>query len=125
MRRKDLGRLHVRSNQTFSYLHKLMFFFSARYQTSMLRALKEVHGDDSIVGFYQCTTFGAFFTHTLVESLATQREKLRRGGVVVVHGELSLFVGPAQMVSLINARKPCWQIFLRQHKATLLSGHFA
>ncbi|KIJ40168.1 hypothetical protein M422DRAFT_257000, partial [Sphaerobolus stellatus SS14] len=58
---------------------------AARYQNAMLRSLKEVHGDDSVVGFYQCTTYGAFFTHTLVESLATQREKLRRGGVVIVH----------------------------------------
>jgi translation initiation factor 3 subunit H len=52
----------------------------------MLRSLKEVHGDDSIVGFYQSTTLGAFFSGTLVESLAFQREKLRRGGVVIVHG---------------------------------------
>lgn len=58
---------------------------AARYQSAMLRSLKEVHGDDSIVGFYQSTTLGAFFSGTLVESLAFQREKLRRGGVVVVH----------------------------------------
>lgn len=52
----------------------------------MLRSLREVQSDDSIVGFYQSTTLGAFLSQTLVESLATQREKLRRGGVVVVHG---------------------------------------
>lgn len=60
---------------------------SARYQTSMLRSLREVQSDDSIVGFYQSTTLGAFFSQTLVESLATQRDKLRRGGVVIVHGQ--------------------------------------
>ncbi|KAF8585565.1 hypothetical protein K439DRAFT_1409928 [Ramaria rubella] len=58
---------------------------TARYQTAMLRSLKEVQSDDSIVGFYQSTTLGAFFSQTLVESMATQRDKLRRGGVVVVH----------------------------------------
>lgn len=52
----------------------------------MLRSLREVQSDDSIVGFYQSTTLGAFLSQTLVETLATQRDKLRRGGVVVVHG---------------------------------------
>ncbi|KAF8507573.1 hypothetical protein BU17DRAFT_78081 [Hysterangium stoloniferum] len=58
---------------------------AARYQSAMLRSLKEVQSDDSIVGFYQSTSLGAFFSQTLVETLATQRDKLRRGGVVVVH----------------------------------------
>ena len=53
----------------------------------MLRSLKEVQSDDSIVGFYQSTMLGAFFSQTLVETLATQKDKLRRGGVVVVHGD--------------------------------------
>ena len=52
----------------------------------MLRSLKEVQGDDSIVGFYQATTFGAFFNQTLVETQSIHQEKLRHGGVVVVHG---------------------------------------
>ncbi|GJJ08848.1 hypothetical protein Clacol_003068 [Clathrus columnatus] len=58
---------------------------AARYQSAMLRSLKEVQSDDSIVGFYQSTTLGAFFSQTLVDSLAAQRDRLRRGGVVVVH----------------------------------------
>ena len=57
----------------------------------MLRSLKEVQSDDSIVGFYQSTTLGAFFSQSLVETLATQREKLRRGGVVIVHGKYNVF----------------------------------
>ena len=52
----------------------------------MLRALKEVQGDDSVVGFYQAIPLGSFYNQTLVETQAVQQEKLRHGGVVVVHG---------------------------------------
>jgi translation initiation factor 3 subunit H len=52
----------------------------------MLRSLKEVQSDDSVVGFYQAATLGAFFNQTLVETQAIHQEKLRHGGVVVVHG---------------------------------------
>lgn len=52
----------------------------------MLRALKEVRADDSVVGFYQSTTMGAFFNQTLVDTQAMHQEKLRHGGIVVVHG---------------------------------------
>jgi hypothetical protein len=52
----------------------------------MLRSLKEVQADDSVVGFYQATTLGAFFNQTLVETQAIHQEKLRHGGVVIVHG---------------------------------------
>jgi translation initiation factor 3 subunit H len=51
----------------------------------MLRALKEVRADDSVVGFYQSTTMGAFFSQTLVDTQAIHHEKLRHGGIVVVH----------------------------------------
>ena len=61
-----------------------------RYQTAMLRALKEVRADDSVVGFYQSTTMGAFFSQTLVDTQAIHREKLRHGGIVVVHGTIYL-----------------------------------
>ncbi|EIN13812.1 hypothetical protein PUNSTDRAFT_57259 [Punctularia strigosozonata HHB-11173 SS5] len=57
----------------------------ARYQGSMLRSLKEVQADDSVVGFYQATTMGAFYTQTLMETQAIYQEKLRHGGVVIVH----------------------------------------
>jgi hypothetical protein len=52
----------------------------------MLRSLKEVQADDSVVGFYQATTLGAFFNQTLVDTQAIHREKLRHGGAVIVHG---------------------------------------
>lgn len=57
----------------------------ARYQASMLRSLKEVQGDDNVVGFYQATTLGAFFNQTLVDTQAIHQERLRHGGVVIVH----------------------------------------
>ncbi|KAJ6610094.1 translation initiation factor 3 subunit 3 [Mycena sp. CBHHK59/15] len=46
----------------------------ARYQASMLRSLREVQADDSVVGFYQATSMGAI-----------HQDKLRHGGVVIVH----------------------------------------
>ena len=58
----------------------------------MLRSLKEVQGDDSIVGFYQATTLGSFYNQSLVETQAIQQEKLRHGGIVVVHGQLEFTI---------------------------------
>ena len=52
----------------------------------MIRSLKEVQGDDGVVGFYQATTMGAFFNQTLIETQVVNQERLRHGGVVVVHG---------------------------------------
>jgi len=53
----------------------------------MLRALKEVQADDNVIGFYQATTLGAFYNQSLVETQAIHQDKLRHGGVVIVHGE--------------------------------------
>lgn len=53
----------------------------------MLRSLKEVQADDSVIGFYQATTLGAFFNQTLVDTQAIHQDKLRHGGIVIVHGE--------------------------------------
>ena len=61
------------------------------YQMQMIRALHEVQGDDSIVGFYHSTTLGAFFSQTLVELQVLHQERLRRGGLAVVHGTHVLF----------------------------------
>jgi translation initiation factor 3 subunit H len=55
----------------------------------MLRSLKEVQGDDNIVGFYQAVTLGSFYNQSLIETQAIQQEKLRHGGIVVVHGMFS------------------------------------
>ncbi|KAI9508784.1 hypothetical protein F5148DRAFT_1192638 [Russula earlei] len=67
-----------KSTKTYKYV-------LGRYQTAMLRSLKEVRADDSAVGFYQSTTMGAFFNQTLIDAQAIHRGKLRHGGVVVVH----------------------------------------
>lgn len=69
---------------------------AARYQASMLRSLKEVQGDDNVVGFYQATALGAFFNQTLVDTQAIHQERLRHGGIVIVHGELVSPVGSWQ-----------------------------
>lgn len=53
----------------------------------MLRSLKEVQGDDSIIGFYIATPFSAFFTHHLLDMQIVHQERLRQGGVVLVHGQ--------------------------------------
>jgi translation initiation factor 3 subunit H len=58
---------------------------TARHQASMLRSLKEVQADDSVIGFYQATTLGAFLNQTLVDTLAIHQDKLRHGGIVIVH----------------------------------------
>ncbi|KAI0375371.1 hypothetical protein BV20DRAFT_960495 [Pilatotrama ljubarskyi] len=57
----------------------------ARYQAAMLRSLKEVQADDSVIGFYQGMTLGSFFNQTLVDTQAIHQEKLRHGGIVIVH----------------------------------------
>ncbi|KDQ16746.1 hypothetical protein BOTBODRAFT_129656 [Botryobasidium botryosum FD-172 SS1] len=56
-----------------------------KYEERVLRSLKEVNSDSGVVGFYQTTTMGAFLTQSLVETQASNFEKLRHGGVVVVH----------------------------------------
>lgn len=53
----------------------------------MLRSLKEVQADDSVIGFYQAITLGAFYNQTLLETQAIHQERLRQGGIVIVHGE--------------------------------------
>lgn len=57
----------------------------------MLRSLKEVQADDSVIGFYQATTLGAFLNQTLVDTQAIHQDKLRHGGIVIVHGEHNIF----------------------------------
>jgi translation initiation factor 3 subunit H len=71
----------------------------------MLRSLKEVQADDSVVGFYQATTLGAFFNQALVDTQAIHQEKLRHGGIVLVHGkQLALFT----FFSLSSLPLPVW-----------------
>jgi len=85
----------------------------------MLRSLKEVQSDDSVVGFYQATTLGAFFDQTLVETQAIHQDKLRHGGVIIVHG-LYTFT-PPERVDLHAATK---KIFRRRHEGMHISVRF-
>lgn len=61
---------------------------TVRYQSQMLRSLSEVGSADGVVGFYQCVKLGAFFKQSLVETQAIHQDKLRHGGVVIVHGTI-------------------------------------
>lgn len=61
-----------------------------KYQRSMIHALKEVQGDENIVGFYQTTSVP--LRQSLVETQATDYEKLRHGGIVIVHGASSFLM---------------------------------
>ena len=64
----------------------MLTFEPARYQASMLRSLKEVQADDNVVGFYQAMSLGSFYNQNLVDTQAIQQERLRHGGIVIVHG---------------------------------------
>jgi len=66
-----------------------MLTFIVRYQSQMLRSLNEVGSVDAVVGFYQSAKLGAFFKQSLVEAQAIHQDKLRHGGVVIVHGTKS------------------------------------
>ncbi|QRV75906.1 eukaryotic translation initiation factor 3 subunit H [Ceratobasidium sp. AG-Ba] len=85
---------------------------NARYQVAMLRQLNEVQGDDSVVGFYQACTLGAFLRQSLIEQQALHQEKLRHGGVVVVH-DVS---GASRGVASLKAFR-LTAAFRRAHKA--------
>ena len=63
-----------------------MLTCTVRYQSQMLRSLHEVGSVDSVVGFYQSVKLDAFFKQSLVEAQAIHQEKLRHGGIVIVHG---------------------------------------
>lgn len=70
----------------------------------MLRSLKEVQADDNVVGFYQAMALGSFFNQTLVETQAIHQEKLRHGGVVIVHGVLFTCSKPFEAHTFVTRR---------------------
>ncbi|CCO37455.1 Eukaryotic translation initiation factor 3 subunit H Short=eIF3h [Rhizoctonia solani AG-1 IB] len=78
----------------------------------MLRQLNEVQGDDSVVGFYQSCTLGGFLRQSLIEQQALHQEKLRHGGVVVVHDTSSATRGVASLRAFRLSES-----FRRAHKA--------
>jgi len=52
----------------------------------MLRVLKEAQYDDSLAGFYQSTSMGAFMRQAWISTQASRSETLRHGGIALVHG---------------------------------------
>ena len=89
----------------------------------MLLSLKDVQADDCVIGFYQGMTLGSFFNQTLVDSQAIHQEKLRHGGVVIVHGENlcapQRVLRRAGLIPTVSSPK---QTSRRLHEATRLSG---
>jgi translation initiation factor 3 subunit H len=65
----------------------------------MLRSLREVQGDDGVVGFYIATHAGAFFSSTFLDMQTAHQERLRQGGVVVVHGGCPFALLRAPLIS--------------------------
>lgn len=86
MKTKSLANLSVRKVHNYLCEPRNNNYVVGRYQAQMLRSLKEVGSVDSIVGFYQATRLGAFLKQPLVEAQAIHQEKLRHGGVVIIHG---------------------------------------
>jgi len=85
----------------------------------MLRSLKEVQADDNVVGFYQATTLGAFYNQTLIDTQMIHQEKLRHGGVVVIHG---LSISRRSSVILMPVRGINYQIYRKLHGETYHSA---
>ena len=66
----------------------------------MLWSLKAVPADDSVIGFYQVTTLGAFLNQSLLDTQAIHQERLQHGGVVIVHSTFdALFIGPLSQLN--------------------------
>lgn len=58
----------------------------ARYQAGMLRQLSFVSGDTTVVGSYHIVTMGQVYKSTILDALVGQIEKVRHGGIAIVHG---------------------------------------
>ncbi|PVG04793.1 hypothetical protein CPB86DRAFT_746879 [Serendipita vermifera] len=65
----------------------------ANYQNRMISYLKEVQGDENIVGFYQTTSMP--MRQSLVELQAFDSERRRQGGIIIVHDPLQASRGVA------------------------------
>jgi len=85
---------------------------TSKYQASMLRALKEVHGDDNVVGFYQSTAMGAFLSQSFLDLQATHQKSLRHGGIALVHDVSRTARGNTSLKAFRLT-----QAFLEAHKA--------
>ncbi|KAG8911207.1 hypothetical protein FRC01_005845 [Tulasnella sp. 417] len=57
----------------------------ARYQASMLRQLSFVSGDTTVVGSYHIVSMGQVYKQTILDALVGQMDKVRHGGIAIVH----------------------------------------
>lgn len=57
----------------------------ARYQAGMLRQLSFVSGDTTVVGSYHIVSMGQVYKQTILDALVGQIEKVRHGGIAIVH----------------------------------------
>jgi len=64
----------------------------SKYQTEMLRALRDVNVDCNIIGWYQTTFMGSFMTETLVETQYVYQNEIPKS-VVLVYDPLQTSVG--------------------------------
>ncbi|EGO04244.1 hypothetical protein SERLA73DRAFT_173681 [Serpula lacrymans var. lacrymans S7.3] len=55
-----------------------------RYQSSMLRSLKEVGANDNVVGFYQAMSLGVYLSQHMIDIQVVHQEKLRHGGIAII-----------------------------------------
>jgi len=85
-----------------------------RYQSQMLRSLNEVGSVDGVVGFYQSIKLGAFFKQSLVEAQAIHQEKLRHGGIVIVHDTAATSQGNASFRAF-RLTKPFFEAYRRHN----------
>ncbi|KZO96242.1 hypothetical protein CALVIDRAFT_545613 [Calocera viscosa TUFC12733] len=85
---------------------------ASKYQASMLRSLKEVHGDDNVVGFYQSTAMGAFLSQSFLDLQASHQKSLRHGGIALVHDVSRTARGNTSLKAFRLT-----QAFLQAHKA--------
>ncbi|KAG8986369.1 hypothetical protein FRB90_004055, partial [Tulasnella sp. 427] len=56
-----------------------------RYQSAMLRQLSFVSGDATVVGSYHIVSMGQVYKQTILDALSGQIDKVRHGGIAIVH----------------------------------------
>lgn len=54
----------------------------------MLRQLSFVNGESTVVGSYFVVQMGQYFKQVILDSLVGQLDRIRHGGIILVHGML-------------------------------------
>ncbi|KAF8331497.1 uncharacterized protein EI90DRAFT_2972613 [Cantharellus anzutake] len=90
---------------------KVLRTSGGRYESTLLRMLKEAQYDDSIVGFYQSIPLGAFLRQSLISTQASHHDTLRQGGIALVHDSAFASRGSASLKAFRLTKS-----FLAAHK---------